>query len=344
MRRIIQLSTACLSAAVVLSACSDRKDVTDTGFGPTGGVRFINAVPDTGGSGGMDMRYVDIVDQNNAQFQIPFRNNIVTTAGIPASILIEYKAANAGNRHFKIFLDDTLPSVASTALVDTTVSLTDQHRYTALLQGNARSAAGSATAMRLTFIDEACDPGALIGLRAVNATSNTLDVRAYLDTSVTVTTTNTITSPSTITTVVTSSTVPAAITWPNVGPYSATTCVNVPVSKQFPSPVTHSTVSGTITTKTDTAITYKFNVRNAGTATNYVANNGSVLLGIPNGATPAQAGGCNVGVDCDATPGTTAAGSALTGFIFPPSVAGSKATQFAAPAISFAWDKRANKP
>jgi hypothetical protein len=45
----------------------------------------------------------------------------------------------------------------------------------------------------------------------------------------------------------------------------------------------------------------------------------------------------------DAQPGTTVAGSAVTGIVFPRSTAGSKAPQtaaFAVPAISFMWDKR----
>jgi hypothetical protein len=348
MRRIIQLSTACF-AVVVLSACSDRKDVTDNGFKPTGGVRFVNAVPDTAGSNGIDFRFIDEVE-NNAQFQIPFRNSIVSAGGVPpSSFLIQYKATFAGTRHFRVFLDDTLPAVASTILSDSTITVEDQHRYTAMLWGNARAAAGSATAMRMTIIDETCDPGSLIGLRAINATSATLDIRAYVDTQVVVATTVTPAGGSATTTTVTTNTaVPAAITWANVGPYSATTCINVPLSPAYPTPTTNSksttTGSGTaaVTTvvKTDSTVTYKYNVRNAGTATNYVAANGSALIGIPNGV---QSGGCNIGIDCDPSAGTTAAGSALTGIIFPPSVAGTKAVQFTTPAISFMWDKRANR-
>lgn len=348
MRRIIQLSAACLAAAA-LSACS-RNDVTDTGFRPTGGVRFINAVPDTAGSGGLDMRFVDIIDNNNAQFQIPFRNNIVSSGGLPpSSVLIEYKAATAGSRHFRIFLDDTLPGVASIVLKDTSIDVVDQHRYSAFLWGNSRSAAGAADAMRLTVVDETCDPGSLIGLRAANATSNTLDIRAYVDTQVVVATTVTPAGGKAVTTTTTTNTaVPAAVTWAGVAPYSVTTCINVPLSPAYPTPTSNSSTTTTgsgataVTTvvKTDSTITYKYNVRLAGTATNYVSTNGSALIGIPNGTV---SGGCNIGVDCEAGPGTTAAGTALTGVIFPPSVAGTKAAQFSTPAISFMWDKRPNR-
>jgi hypothetical protein len=49
-------------------------------------------------------------------------------------------------------------------------------------------------------------------------------------------------------------------------------------------------------------------------------------------------------VDLDATPGTTIAGSAVSGFIFPASVAGSPATSFAAPGVIFVWDRRPPRP
>src|SRR4051794_3353986 len=114
MRRIIQLSVACLVAGVV-SACSNPEQVQTNADLPTAGVRFINAVPDTGGSGGIDFRFVDSVE-NNAQYNILFRNNIQVTAAAPASVQIEFKATKVGSRHFRIFLDDSLTTVASTVL------------------------------------------------------------------------------------------------------------------------------------------------------------------------------------------------------------------------------------
>src|SRR3954466_1385983 len=102
MRRITQLSVACLAAGV--SACSGRDAVTETGVEPTGGVRFINAVADTAGSAGVDFRFVALV-KNNAKSPIPFRNSISRSGGIPASPRIQYRAPPAGTRHFRIFLD-----------------------------------------------------------------------------------------------------------------------------------------------------------------------------------------------------------------------------------------------
>jgi len=204
MRRISQLSVLCLAAGA-LSACS-QDQVVQTENIPTAGVRFINAVPDTGGSAGLDFRFVDIVE-NNAHFKVPFRNNIVTTGGVPGSTQIEYKNTRAGQRHFKIFLSDPDQAVAQVALKDTTVTIEAGKLYTVMLWGNAR---GGAPAMRLSFItDNAPDPGSQVALRVINATGSPIDARQYLSTG----------------------SVPAAATWANVAPLSASSFVNVAPSQ-----------------------------------------------------------------------------------------------------------------
>jgi hypothetical protein len=288
MRRIIQLSVACLAVGA-LSACGNLDQVENTGIAPTGGVRFINAVPDTGGANGLDFRFVDSVE-NNAHYAITFRNSIVTSGGVPASTQIEYKATKAGQRHFRIFLDDPTPAIAQTVLVDSTMTVEANHRYTVLLWGNAR---GGANPMKLTIIDETYDPGNQIGLRVINTTGSAIDVREYSATG----------------------SMPAAATWASVPPMSISSYINVAPDK------------------------IKYNVQPAGGGT-ALFSDAQALVGIPNGS---YANGCFVGIDCDATPGTTAAGSAVTAIVFPPSVSGSKAPQtstYTKPAITFMWDHR----
>jgi hypothetical protein len=202
MRRIFQLTTFCLAAAVV-SACKPEQSIT-TPLAPTAGVRFINAVPDTGAAFGLDFRFVDLVE-NSDQFRITFRNNPQTSGGVTASAAIQYKAAAAGSRHFRIFLDDTLQAVASTVIRDSTITLEATHNYTVLLWGNARSTGSDK--MRLTVIDETvADPGSQVALRVINATSAPIDVSQYASTA----------------------TVPASPTWGNLGAYSISSYVNSP--------------------------------------------------------------------------------------------------------------------
>src|SRR5262245_13677449 len=108
MRRISQLSMLVLAAGI-LSACRLDEVITTENI-PTAGVRFINAVPDTAGASGLDFRFVDIVE-NSAHFRMTFRNGPSTSGGVTASSLTQYKAARAGARKFKIFLDDTLQNI-----------------------------------------------------------------------------------------------------------------------------------------------------------------------------------------------------------------------------------------
>lgn len=192
MRRTTQLSALCLVAGA-LSACSPDQ-VVETETPPTAGVRFLNAVPDTGGSAGLDFRFVDMVE-NSSHFKVPFRNSITTTSGVPGSTLIQYKNTQAGQRHLRIFLSDTLQAVATVILKDTTVTIEAGKKYSAILWGNAR--AGQAPAMRFSFLEDApADPGTNVALRVINTTGSAIDVRQYLATG----------------------TAPTAATWTNVAP------------------------------------------------------------------------------------------------------------------------------
>jgi len=200
MRRIFQLSVACLAAGV-LSACSSPEEVHPTTTPPTAGVRFINAVPDTAGSYGLDFRFVDFIE-SNAQFRIPFRNSPSTSGGVTASTAIEYKAAKAGERKFRVFLSDSLGSVASTVLKDSTLTLEAGKNYTVIMWGFAR--AGSTPPMKLSVIEESvADPGTNVALRVLNTTSSPIDVREYLS----------------------SGTAPTAPTWAGVPAFSASSYV-----------------------------------------------------------------------------------------------------------------------
>ena len=197
MRRILQLTTLGLLAGVA-SACSPDTVVT-TEVTPVAGVRFINAVPDTGAAFGLDFRFVDIVENSDA-YRITYRNTPSTSGLVTAAAQIQYKAAKTGARHFRIFLSDSLITAASITLKDSTATLEAGHNYTFLLWGNARSTGSDK--MRLTVIDEAiADPGQQVALRVINVGSTAIDVRQYVATG----------------------TVPAAADWSNVGAYSIST-------------------------------------------------------------------------------------------------------------------------
>jgi len=210
MRRISQLSVLCLAASVV-SACYPDQVVTTENI-PTAGVRFINAVPDSSGAFGFDMRFVDMVE-SNAQFRITFRNSPSQTVSGGSDTLvvgtsIQFKGARAGARHLRIFLSDTLQSIASVVVFDTTATLVADHSYSVIIWGNGRSPKGAADAMHVSILDEApADPAAAVGLRVINATSAAIDARAYAK----------------------GTPVPTTATWANVAAFTASTWVNQPV-------------------------------------------------------------------------------------------------------------------
>lgn len=207
MRRVFVLSFLCLTAGV-MAGCGLKEEYL-TEVQPTAGVRFINAVPDTAGALGMDLRWVDQVE-NNAHFRQNFRNGPTTSAGVTASVGVQFKPVRAGSRRFNIFLDDTLQSLATVVIKDTTVSLVAGKNYTAILWGYARAGAapsGPTLPMRLTFFEETvADPGAtLVAVRVINATPNRIDVRAYPSTGV----------------------LPGAPTWANMAPLSVSSHVTM---------------------------------------------------------------------------------------------------------------------
>jgi hypothetical protein len=181
MRRVVSFSMIA-AAAGMISGC-DLKEVYPTAIPDLAGVRFINAVPDTAGAYGLDLRFVDILE-SNSHFRQNFRNGPVTAATVTASTGVQYKHARAGQRRFKIFLDDTIQTIATVELKDTTVTLEAGKNYTALLWGYADPAGPGrpvgAPAMQLVFYEEAvAAPGANVALRVINTSEVAYDVRTY---------------------------------------------------------------------------------------------------------------------------------------------------------------------
>jgi len=309
MRRIHSLIFAGL-VGVGVSACQPETTI-ETPLPPQAGVRFLNLVPDTAGAFGFDFRFIDITE-NNMHSRITFRNGPSSAQPFVAQT-IQFKSAQAGSRHFRIFYDDSLQTIASQTAADTTVTLAGSTNYSAILWGNARST--GADKMNLSFVKE--DVGGntdttLVGLRVINATNAPIDVRVYLQ----------------------GGTAPATPTWAAVPAYSLSSYV-------FVAPATYGTASGT----------YLYNVRAAGSATNLFAD-GQAMTGSPANCDlhyPCLPG---EQADVSSAPGAAIAGSALTAIVSPPTpsaVVGPPAVlaprtpqgaSFKVPAITFMWDRR----
>ena len=178
MRRILNLSMLGLAAGVV-GACTPDEIIRTEDI-PTAGLRFINAVPDTGA---MDFRFVD-APESNAHWGIAFRNSPTISGGQPASILVQYKNARAGSRHFRVFMNGGCSETAcnqaeaTKVMVDQTVTLEAGRLYTALLWGNART--GSTPGIAMDFYEETvADPGVQVALRVINTTNGAVDASFF---------------------------------------------------------------------------------------------------------------------------------------------------------------------
>jgi hypothetical protein len=92
---------------------------------PTAQVRFVNAIPDTGA---VAVRFVDYIENTPTYVDLTFRGTIPT-----------YRPINAGNRHFKLFLSDTIQANASTVLDDVTYNFEPNTHYTVVFTGFKRT-------------------------------------------------------------------------------------------------------------------------------------------------------------------------------------------------------------
>lgn len=313
MRRLSLVSL--FVSAALLTACADLKEQYPTATPQVAGVRFINAVPDTAGAYGMDLRFIDLVE-NNAHFRQNFRNGPTTSAQLypctravitgtsspcpssatsfstVGSVGVQYKPAQAGLRRFRIFLDDSLQAAAQIVIKDTTVNLEAGKNYTALLLGQART--GATPALQLVFYEEdvARPTGEQVALRVINTTASAIDVRHYKQ----------------------GTTSPGTPTWASVPAMSRSTYVTA-----------------------DTGV-YRYNVQPAGGGTALFAD-GLFLIG----QVPYSTAGTGGKLDIEALPGTAVGGSAVTLIVFPRSTAGARTPQttaFTVPAATTVWDRR----
>jgi hypothetical protein len=142
------------AALVAVAACKDDNGVTDpAAIQPAALVRFVNATVDTGV---VDFRFVDKVENLPNFLGVRFRG----TSGL-------YTRVAPGTRPVRVFPNSTLPAEAQKRLIDTTITLEANERYTLVYGGQARG-----NADRLVVLHETATlptPAAgMISLRVLN--------------------------------------------------------------------------------------------------------------------------------------------------------------------------------
>lgn len=137
--RFRTLPALCLTV-VGIGACKNDKGISDPVTpAPAATIRFINATVDTGT---VDFRFIDKVENLPMLLGVPFRG----TSGF-------FTRVAPGTRPVRIFVNSTDPIEAQKRLVDTTISLSANKRYTLVYAGQARG-----NQDRLVVIEETTPP------------------------------------------------------------------------------------------------------------------------------------------------------------------------------------------
>lgn len=152
--------------ATALSGCEDDSGVTGPApLAPAALVRFINAAADTGT---VDLRFVDRVENLPTLQGVAFRG----TSGV-------YQRVIPGARPTRVFPNSTDPAVASLRLVDTTITLEANKRYTLVYAGRARG-----NQDRLVVFEEPLElptpPAGSIAIRALHVAVGMADVDVHI--------------------------------------------------------------------------------------------------------------------------------------------------------------------
>jgi hypothetical protein len=159
-RYLLLLPLAALSA----SACDDDT-VTDSTPAPAALVRFVNANVDTGT---VDFRFVDRVENLPTFLGVPFRGS----SGL-------YQRVGPGTRPVRIFPNSSNQALASIRLVDKTITLEADKRYTLVYAGRA---AGNQDTL-VVIEDDASHPtpsGTNIAVKTLHVAVGTGAVDVYI--------------------------------------------------------------------------------------------------------------------------------------------------------------------
>jgi hypothetical protein len=155
----------CAGLLLGVAACSEDAGVTNQPApGPAALVRFVNTVPDTGT---VDLRFVDFIENLPTLQGVAFRGS----SGY-------YQRVTPGGRAARIFPNSTNPALTAIRLVDTTVALSGDTRYTLLYAGRA---AGNQD--RLAVLTEPAPPtppAGNIAIKALHAIVGTGNVDVYV--------------------------------------------------------------------------------------------------------------------------------------------------------------------
>jgi uncharacterized protein DUF4397 len=159
--RTLALGVA-VAGMAALAGCGSDTGAIVAPTTPLAYTRFIDAVAD---SGGMDWRFVDVLENSPTTFGLNFRGTF-PGAG--------YQATGPGSRHLRLFQTSTDINLTQKVLFDTTFNFVAGTHYSIVVAGNLRG--GGAKMYILT--DDFPDPGSQVAIRVFNAGAGAVDVYA----------------------------------------------------------------------------------------------------------------------------------------------------------------------
>jgi hypothetical protein len=130
----------CLLPLAALVACDDDGVTANPPPGPAAALRFVNTGTDMGT---VDFRFVDFLEN------LPTLQGVAFRAGSGM-----YQRAEPGARAARVFPNSTHPDTTSIFLIDETITIQANNRYTLLYAGRANAAAGSPERHRLVVIQD----------------------------------------------------------------------------------------------------------------------------------------------------------------------------------------------
>ncbi|HEX2779307.1 MAG TPA: DUF4397 domain-containing protein [Gemmatimonadaceae bacterium] len=152
--------------ALGLSACKDDSGITDPrAIPPQALIRFVNATVDTGI---VDFRFIDKVENLPTFLGVKFRG---TSGG--------YQRVDPGTRPVRVFVNSTNPTEAQKRLIDTTITLAADTRYTLVYMGQARGNADRLVVLQDPFTFPT-PPAGKIAIRALNADPSVTPADVYI--------------------------------------------------------------------------------------------------------------------------------------------------------------------
>jgi hypothetical protein len=161
----------------VVAACTKDTGGTVTNPVPVAGLRYFNAVGDTGA---VDFRVVDIVGYAPNQVSAAFRSG-GNVQGIAAPGTPPHQAVQAGMREIRVFLSGTDVQTTSTLLLDTTYNFVAGTNYTFYLYGYARTGQTPKINALIAVDSVPVPPTGNLAVRVLNLAGDTTGLGASVD-------------------------------------------------------------------------------------------------------------------------------------------------------------------